>query len=135
MTQEVIRDLMPIPGIPQEALKQLSRQQRYKLRRYADGLCTSCGQMPRCDQSRTLCTECLGVQRERMRQRTGATRRNLASKSYVVEDPHLKAVRKAVVAKKLGQIGPKARAEARRAEKEAQERRRRKNASARRGQG
>lgn len=87
---------MPIPGIPDRDLRKLSRQQRYKLRRYAEGLCTSCGKVPRCEQSRTLCADCLGAQRERMRERTGAGRRNYRSKSYdpsTVERRRIEAVR------------------------------------------
>jgi hypothetical protein len=77
-----IRDILPIPGIPEEEAKKLSRQQRYKLRRYTQGVCVSCGKEPRCDLSRTLCTSCLAIQRERMRQRIGASRRHFRSKSY-----------------------------------------------------
>jgi len=108
MTQ-MTRDLSPVPGIPQEDLKQLSRQQRYKLRRFSQGLCTSCGKHPRQESSRSLCVECLKTQRERMRQRTGAKRRNLKSKSYVA-DPAVKAMRKAVAPKKARAAAAKKRA-------------------------
>ena len=74
--------LKPVPGLRQEDLVKMTRQQRWKLRRYTQGMCVSCGKIPRCEQSRTLCSECLAIQRERMRQRTGASRRNLRSRSY-----------------------------------------------------
>lgn len=80
------RPLIPIPGLSDEDLRKLTRQQRYKLRRYADGVCTCCGKMPRCEASKTLCAECLSLQRERMRQRAGSRRRNLRSKSYASID-------------------------------------------------
>jgi hypothetical protein len=76
------KTLLPTPGIADKDLTKLSRQQRYKLRRFAEGLCISCGQMPRCQYSRTLCPKCLKEQRERMRRRIGASRRNLRSKGY-----------------------------------------------------
>ena len=82
--QRRVRDILPIPGIPEEDAKKLSRQQRYKLRRYTQGVCVSCGKSPRCELSRTLCTDCLAVQRERMRQRIGASRRHYRSKSYAI---------------------------------------------------
>ena len=92
---KMIRDLMPIAGIPDKALKAMSRQQRYKLRRYSQGLCVSCGKADRSPKSRSLCPDCLAIQRERMRQRTGAGRRNLSSKSYVTSSPRSAAGKKA----------------------------------------
>lgn len=74
--------LIPIPGVPTDDLKRMTRQQRYKLRRYAEGLCVSCGRVQRCQGSRTLCQNCLSIQRERMRQKIGATRRNHRAASY-----------------------------------------------------
>ena len=91
-----MRKTLPTPGVADKDLTKLSRQQRYKLRRFAEGLCTSCGQMPRDEHSRTLCPKCLKEQRERMRRRIGATRRNLRSKGYdssSVERRRIEAVR------------------------------------------
>lgn len=76
---------MEVPGIPQEELVLLTRQQRWKLRQHAQGVCVSCAKAEKCPQSRTLCAACLKIQRERMRQRTSAGRRNLRSKSYDVD--------------------------------------------------
>lgn len=84
---KMIRELEPIPGVPADQLLAMSRQQRYKLRRYAAGLCTSCGKAPRAERSRSLCPECLSDQRERVRARTGAGRRNYRASSYAAPAP------------------------------------------------
>jgi hypothetical protein len=76
-------DPLPIPGLTPLQVKKLSRQQRYKLRRQADGLCVACGRNPiNPDESQTLCRECRAKQRERMRTKIGASRRNVNSPSY-----------------------------------------------------
>jgi len=73
--------ILPVPGATPLATQQMSRQQRYKLRRIAEGLCLVCGGV-RHDGSRSLCGVCLTKTRERMRAHTGAVRRNVRAASY-----------------------------------------------------
>lgn len=60
----------------------LPRQKRWQILRQAAGICVSCGQEEITGKSKRLCADCARKQRERMRQRTGATRRNIKSRSY-----------------------------------------------------
>lgn len=74
------RPLIPLPGLTLDETRALSRQMRYKLRRQAAGLCPSCGKPS--DTPGSACSVCRAVHRERMRERTGAVRRNLGAESY-----------------------------------------------------
>lgn len=74
------RPLIPLPGLTLDETRKLSRQMRYKLRRQAAGLCPSCGEVS--DTPGSACSVCRAVHRERMRERTGAVRRNLGAESY-----------------------------------------------------
>lgn len=122
--QRMIRDLDPIPGIPYEELVLMSRQQRYKLRRYAQGRCTSCGKAQRAERSRSLCPECLAVQRERMRARSGAGRRNFRAASYDdIPAPTPVPAKKSATSARPARPGPQAKASRRRADEPPNRRR------------
>lgn len=82
------RPLIPLPGLTEAETRALSRQMRWKLRRAAAGLCPSCGREA-VKTGVTLCPGCLAAHRERMRQRTGAVRRNLRASSYAPNNPGL----------------------------------------------
>lgn len=81
------RKLIPLPGLTEDQTRSLSRQQRYKLRRAASGLCSSCGKAPIATGLKDHCVDCASTQRERMRVLSGATRRNVAAKSYQADAP------------------------------------------------
>lgn len=74
--------LEPPPGYNLEDWEALPRQKRWQISRQAAGICCSCGKKPIAKVSKRLCGDCLRVQRERMRQQTGAKRRNSSSPSY-----------------------------------------------------
>lgn len=78
--------ISPVEAVPPGDLKltgpelarwsQMSRAARWQFIRVKRGLCASCGQEPLV--STRLGLRCLTAQRERMRQKTGAKRRNTA---------------------------------------------------------
>lgn len=72
----------PPEGIPLEEWAGMTRQKRYQMQRYSQGLCVGCGKEPISPSSKRLGALCLTKQRERMRSSTGASRRNLNAKGY-----------------------------------------------------
>ncbi len=75
-------DLPPPDGIPMDVWENYSRQKRWQISRQAAGVCTACGVAPIGVTSKRLCNDCSSKQRERMRSRTNAARRNINSASY-----------------------------------------------------
>jgi hypothetical protein len=74
--------LKPPPGYNQEDWDALPRQRRWQITRQAAGICVSCGREPIEGRSKRLGLNCQAKQRELMRQKTGASRRNTKSASY-----------------------------------------------------
>lgn len=69
--------------IRDEFSREKSRQKRYRLRHRRDGLCIACSEQA---VVKGYCAKHAIYYRERMRKLNGATRRNLRSKSYRLDD-------------------------------------------------
>lgn len=74
--------LAPPPGYDPEDWEALPRQRRWQITRQAAGICVSCGKEPIAGRSKRLGLKCAAKQRELMRQKTGASRRNVKAPSY-----------------------------------------------------
>jgi hypothetical protein len=93
------RPLIKIPGVSEDRARSMSRQERYQLRRDKAGFCSRCGKeklhIKKNGKPASLGIKCLKAQRERMRDRIDASRRNKNSESYARVAPQApKAVAK-----------------------------------------
>ncbi len=85
------RQLIKIQGVSEDKLRKMSRQERFQLRRAKSGFCPRCGDeklhVKKNGKVASLGLKCLKAQRERMRERIDASRRNKNSESYVRPTP------------------------------------------------